>query len=161
MSTSDNGNATALPDSTNTTVFTPTRPDITNLLQTTNSYPNTNDNCSLDGEPQPKRSCFIQLTPKQYEHILSTCSQQQQTSSLTPSSNHLHNENDSSTRSVTPSTPSYYNNAKYEVIACKAMKPAYNGSEEERIPFLTLLDIRRQNKGWAPATYHTITQQKT
>ncbi len=133
-----------MPDSTNTTVFTPTRPDINNLLQTANSFPTTNDDRSLDGEPQPKRSRFIQLTPEQFEHILSTCSQQQQTiSSLTPSSNRLHNGNDSSTHAVTPSTPSYYNNTKYEEIACKAMKPAYDGSEEELIPFLTRLDIRR------------------
>jgi hypothetical protein len=43
--------------------------------------------------------------------------------------------------STTVRPPSYYNNAKYEDIACKPIKPLYDGSEDQLIPFLTLLDI--------------------
>lgn len=50
----------------------------------------------------------------------------------------------------------YYSNAKYEEISCKPIKLSYDGTEENLIPFLTHLDIRRQNEGWAPATYIMI-----
>ncbi len=34
-----------------------------------------------------------------------------------------------------------------------AIKPIYDGSEDQLIPFLSRLDIERQNEGWAPTTY--------
>jgi hypothetical protein len=35
----------------------------------------------------------------------------------------------------------------------------YDGSEEQLIPFLTKFDVRRQHKGWEPATYATINRK--
>jgi hypothetical protein len=37
--------------------------------------------------------------------------------------------------------PEYYNNAKYEDIISKPLKPLYDGSSEQLIPFLNRLDI--------------------
>jgi hypothetical protein len=48
--------------------------------------------------------------------------------------------------------PEYYNNAKYEDI----IKPPYDGSLEQLIPFLNCLDIRRQDEVWYPITFLTI-----
>jgi hypothetical protein len=55
-----------------------------------------------------------------------------------------------------PKPPEYYNNAKYEDIISKPIKPPYDGSSEQLIPFLNRLDIRRQDKGWYPITFLTI-----
>jgi hypothetical protein len=57
------------------------------------------------------------------------------------------------------STPAYYNNAKFEEISYHAIKPPYNGSEDQLIPFLTKFDIRHQDEGWSPATY-TIEEKR-
>jgi len=56
--------------------------------------------------------------------------------------------------------PAYYSNAKYEEISCKAIKPLYNGSEENLIPFLTKLELHRQHEGWASATFVTVAGKK-
>jgi hypothetical protein len=100
--------------------------------------------------PQSKKQRFVSLTPEQFEKILDTCSAQQtiieNLTSRYPS--------DAVASSSRP--PSYYANAKYEEISCKPLKPIYDGSEEHLISFLTRLDIRRQNEGWAPATYIQI-----
>jgi hypothetical protein len=50
-------------------------------------------------------------------------------------------------------TPEYYTNAKYEDLACKPIKPLYDGSPEQLVPFLNRLDIRRQDEGWYPITF--------
>jgi hypothetical protein len=52
--------------------------------------------------------------------------------------------------------PEYYNNAKYEDIISKPLKPLYDGSSEQLIPFLNCLDIRRQDEGWHPITFLDI-----
>jgi hypothetical protein len=52
--------------------------------------------------------------------------------------------------------PAYFNNAKYEDICCKPIKPSYDGTKSDLMPFLLRLDIRRQDEGWAPATYVTV-----
>jgi hypothetical protein len=52
--------------------------------------------------------------------------------------------------------PEYYNNAKYEDIISKPLKPPYDGSSEQLIPFLNRLDIRRQDEAWYPITFLTI-----
>jgi hypothetical protein len=99
--------------------------------------------------PPPKKPKYIQLTEEQFERIMSTCSKQQECidriSSMNPTTLQF---------KETPmcSLPAYYSNAKYEEISCKGMKPAYDGTENELIPFLTRLDIRRQHEGWASAT---------
>jgi hypothetical protein len=56
---------------------------------------------------------------------------------------------------ITP-TPEYYTNAKYEDLACKPIKPLYDGSPEQLVPFLNRLDIRRQDEGWYPITFLLI-----
>jgi hypothetical protein len=58
-------------------------------------------------------------------------------------------------------TPAYYSNVKYTEISCKPIKPSSDGSKENLIPFLTRLDIRQQNKGWASATYIEIKGKPT
>jgi hypothetical protein len=40
------------------------------------------------------------------------------------------------------------------------LKPAYDGSSEQLIPFLNRLDIRRQDEGWYPITFLTIQYNK-
>jgi hypothetical protein len=52
--------------------------------------------------------------------------------------------------------PEYYNNAKYEDINSKPIKPLYDGSSEQLIPFLNQLDIQRQDEGWYPITFLSI-----
>jgi len=49
--------------------------------------------------------------------------------------------------------PAYFNNARYEEICYKGIKLPYDGSKEELMPFLTRLDIWRQDEGWAPAMF--------
>jgi hypothetical protein len=61
----------------------------------------------------------------------------------------------SSTSSPNTYIPSYYHNAKYEDTACKAIIWLYDGSEDNLIPFLTLLNIRCKDEGWKSATYCT------
>jgi hypothetical protein len=57
------------------------------------------------------------------------------------------------------SLPEYYNNAKYEDIICRPIKPLYDGSPEQLVPFLNRLVIRRQDEGWYPITFLTIQHQ--
>jgi len=59
------------------------------------------------------------------------------------------------TASIT-NAPVYVTNAKYEEICCKAIKPSYDGTEEDLMPFLLRLNIWCQDEGWAPATYIKI-----
>jgi hypothetical protein len=44
--------------------------------------------------------------------------------------------------------------------SCCAIKPTYDGSEDQLVPFLTRLDLRRQNEGWASATYVKIAEKQ-
>jgi hypothetical protein len=55
-----------------------------------------------------------------------------------------------------PKTADYYNIAKYEDIICKGIKPPYDGSSDQLIPFLNRLDIRRQDESWYPSTFISI-----
>jgi hypothetical protein len=57
---------------------------------------------------------------------------------------------------ITTPTPEYYTNAKYEDLACKPIKPLYDGSPKQLVPFLYRLDIRRQDEGWYPITFLLI-----
>ncbi len=54
----------------------------------------------------------------------------------------------------------YFHNAKYIDISCHGIKPLYNGTKEDLMPFLLCLDIRHQDEGWAPATY-TLFKEKS
>jgi hypothetical protein len=109
----------------------------------------TNDDSESPASRRPPT--YIQLTTDQFEALIhnrsppSSSDPPLTTPGPTPPSK-------TSTRQ-----PSYYNNAKYEDIACKPIKPLYDGSEEQLIPFLTLLDIRRKDECWRPATLCSVT----
>ncbi len=47
----------------------------------------------------------------------------------------------------------YYNNAKYKDIICHPLKPQYDGSPDQFIPFLNKLDSHQQDEGWYPFTF--------
>ncbi len=57
-------------------------------------------------------------------------------------------------------TPEYYNTAKYEDLISKPIKPVYDSSSEQLVPFLNWLDIPRQDEGWYPITFITIHNNK-
>jgi hypothetical protein len=67
-----------------------------------------------------------------------------------------------SSYSIAASTkpPEYYNNAKYEDIISKPMKPSYNGSSDQLILFLNHLDIWHQDEGWYPIAFLMIHNTK-
>jgi hypothetical protein len=121
------------------------------ILDILNPTSTTNDN---DEDHSAKRAKYIKMTPDQLSQLSNTCSNQI-LQTLTPMG-----RSPTSIVSNTTVNPAYYNNAKYEEICCRAMKPLYDGSKEELMPFFTRLDIRRQDEGWAPATYVT-TDDKT
>lgn len=126
-----------------------------------------NDTTNTPGTPGVSSTVSIstdQLT------VLLQCLQQQQeafatmthnnlthASGVNPSSN-LSNSSGISLPTTTIKNPEYYNNAKYEDIISKPIKPNYDGSSEQLIPFLNRLDIRRQGEGWYPITFLTIHQ---
>jgi hypothetical protein len=61
---------------------------------------------------------------------------------------------------ITPAkAPDYYNNARYEDIICKPIKPVYDGTADQLVPFLNRLDIRRQDESWYPITFINIGDQ--
>jgi hypothetical protein len=126
----------------------PTDPNLGQILQDLQS------NTANDESETPrstKRQCNLVLTPELFEHLLRTHSKALASS---PTSTRY-------TQSyVSNSQPAYYSNAKYKEISSKGIKPLYNGSEQQLIPFLTKLDLRRQHEGWAPATYVTIDNKK-
>lgn len=130
-------------------ISSPQDPNITQILAELQ-----NSSSNDDAKPAAKRQKFISLSPDQFERLLQTCTKQQETiSRLTSESPNGIIDNRPQRH---PTQPAYYSNAKYEEISCRAIKPSYDGSEEHLIPFLTRLDLRRQNEGWAPATYITI-----
>jgi hypothetical protein len=54
-------------------------------------------------------------------------------------------------------TADHYNNACYEDIICHPIKPPYDGSPDQLIPFLNRLDICCQDNAWKAITYITET----
>jgi hypothetical protein len=52
-----------------------------------------------------------------------------------------------------PKPTDHYNNAKYEDIAFRPIKPPYDGSTDHLVSFLNCLDIRRQDETWSSVTY--------
>jgi hypothetical protein len=53
-----------------------------------------------------------------------------------------------------------WDNAKIEQIICSGLKPAYDGSPEKLIPTMNLINIRRNNEVWFPATFIIQDQKK-
>jgi hypothetical protein len=95
------------------------------------------------------RAKYLKFTSAQLSQLIQACS------TPIPIASDVHH---SPTMIVTQSSnnPAYFNNAKYEDICCKPIKPLYDGSESNLMPFLLRLDIQRQDEGWAPATYVTL-----
>jgi hypothetical protein len=96
-----------------------------------------------------KRPRDLKLTTDQLTQLLTACS--------TPAAPVTTPDNSSTlVVSVSSKLPAYVNNAKNEAICCRPIVPLYDGTEADLMPFLLCLDIRRQDEGWAPATYITI-----
>jgi hypothetical protein len=107
-----------------------------------------------DDDSSPKRQRYLKFTPEQLSQLIVACSTPGGPMS-TPLSSTLN------TTVVTPnSAPTDVTNAKYEEIACKPIKPLYEGTEEDLMPFLLRLDIQRQDEGWALATYITVDEHR-
>jgi hypothetical protein len=122
-----------------------------------------------DEQTQKKRK-FVHLTTEQFS-VLVQCFQQQQKDiglllhrqpTVSPSPSHdtsqinMGTSTDHRPSSNNAKAPEYYISAKYEDIICKPLRPTYDGSAEQLIPFLNRLDIRRQDEGWYPITFlHT------
>jgi hypothetical protein len=85
------------------------------------------------------------ITPDQLNLILQRFQQQQATIDHLLQREQQHNSNKAK-------IPDYYNIAKYEDIICKGLKPLYDGSSKNLIPFLNRLNIRRQDESWYPST---------
>jgi hypothetical protein len=133
---------------------TPPNPELHRALQDLQN--GTNDSNDSMDEPASKKIKYIKLSYEQFEQLMQTYTSQQDSIArlmASPASVHLPSHNHSSTR------PAYYTNATFEEIACRAIKPAYDGSEDQLVPFLTRLDIRRQNEGWSSATFVTISDK--
>jgi hypothetical protein len=58
------------------------------------------------------------------------------------------------------SIPDYLSNAKYEDIACRPIKPLYDCTEDNLVPFLNRLDIYYHDEGWGPITYINVNNMK-
>jgi hypothetical protein len=120
---------------------------VTDTIRTmTGALDDTNDG----DEPSAKRPKYLKLTPDQLPQLIVACS--------TPtSSTRVRSEGSpTSVASTSSMTPAYVSNAKYEAICCHLLTPLYDGTEENLMPFLLHLDIRRQDEGWAPAIYITV-----
>lgn len=55
--------------------------------------------------------------------------------------------------SVPPRPADMWENAKIEQIICAGLKPPYDGSPDLLIPTMNLINIRRRNEVWFPATF--------
>lgn len=143
---------TATPDRSSTTLpVTPAVPEIGRVLQ--DLQEGTVENNDITDEPSSKKGRYIKLTYEHFERLMNTCTGQQAFISRlmeSPDSVTLPTTNHPNKR------PAYYTNAKFEEIASRAIKPTYDGSEDQLIPFLSRVDIRRQNEGWSSATYVQI-----
>jgi len=112
-----------------------------------------NDTPTDEPPPEGKRRKFVHLASAQFTMLLQCLHQQQRdisnilsksASSLTP------------TLSGPPSgsrPTDYYNNAKYEDIICHPMKPLYDVSINDLVPFLNCLDIQRHDETWSSVTH--------
>lgn len=105
----------------------------------TNDITGHDDDTNGNADLRSKRPKYLKFTMEQLTQLIVACSPTQNTN--------------------TP-MPIYVANAKYEAISCKAIKPTYNGTEDDLMPFLLHLDIWCQDESWAPATYITLDSKK-
>jgi hypothetical protein len=135
--------------------ITPTNSETNRILQEIQQgVDDANDSTE---EPTAKKGKYIKLSIGHFERLMNTCTGHQAIISRLLESPDLVSFPTSQNSS---SRPAYYTNAKFEEIACRAIKPIYDGSEDQLIPFLSHLDIRRQNEGWSSATFITVTNIK-
>lgn len=111
--------------------------NLTSVLQQLNSNTLTPD--PTTGQPS------MHLNQTQLSDILQ-CFRQQQDAIQTMIDTTFNTAASSNSSSIRPSPtttalPEYYNNAKYEDLVCKPIKPLYDGSPEHLVPFLNRLDI--------------------
>jgi hypothetical protein len=120
------------------------------LQDVQHSATNTNDTME---EPSSKKGRYIKLTYELFKQLMQTCTGQQAfisglmaspDSIIFPGNSHL------------SACPAHYTIAKFEEIACRAIKPVYDSSKDQLISFLSRSDIQCQNKGWPSATFITI-----
>jgi hypothetical protein len=95
------------------------------------------DSTNDEDEPTTKSPRYLKFTPEQLSQLIVACS----TPGVAGSINHVSSR--TSTATTTTNAPAYITNAKYEEICCKGIKPPYNGTEDDLMPFLLRLDIRR------------------
>jgi hypothetical protein len=130
---------------------------LTPITTRLNSFLHAAQSGTNDTTPSVRDSTVIQLMQDQSDSLiqLRTPSRPMELQGLavapSPSSAPLTN----------PNLPSYYNNAKSEDIPCRAIKPPYDGTEENLIPFFTLLNIKQKDEGWKSATFCDITSDTT
>jgi len=134
----------------------PHQPDIVRRLLN-----NLNANAfSPDVQTSPLRLTTLEL----HDIAMHIQSQRTTIASLTPTSKTTNTIPSTQSTDITTSRssrpPDYYTNAKFEDIATRPLKPIYDGSPEQLVPFLNHLDIRRHDEGWYPITFITINQEK-
>lgn len=122
-----------------------------------------------DHDPDGKKRKYVHLSTDQFS-VLLQCFQQQQADiskflRAAPSSTNdiMAGQQFTSSHSSTSSRvelPTYYNNAKYEDIIYKPLRPTFDGSPNGLILFLNWLDIRRQDEGWYPITFIPVENEK-
>jgi hypothetical protein len=110
-----------------------------------------------DDESGSKKCKFVHLSTDQFtmpmqcftqqQKDISTLLQQHNTTSSTRST--PSSTDDSANQVPKQNKPNdHYNNAKYEDIICRPIKPAYDGTADQLVPFLNRLDIRHQDETW-------------
>jgi hypothetical protein len=98
------------------------------ILQVTNHIDNDNDND--DDEPTAKRGRYLKFTTEQLSQLIVACSSKVNQQLLSPTSSPMSVISNQST------APAFVTNAKYEDICCWHIKPLYNRTEKDLMPFL-------------------------
>lgn len=150
--------------------ITPSSPVLTDNGVINDLLRQLNDSTSTPGDDSASSS--VRVSSEQLSALLRCVQQQQEAlaAMTTPRSpnrfrtpqtiNNLNSSHQPASFVHTTKTPEYYNNAKYEDLISKPLKPPYDGSSEQLVPFLNRLDIRRQDEGWYPITFITINNNK-
>lgn len=155
-------NENTIQPATNNITITPSTPankltrltsDINNILQELQNHsPNLGSPSRQQSTPAYKERIsvtrYFEQQRKEIQKIITNAA----AATTLPTNQSLFMQNHRATKSL----PEYYNNAKYEDIICCLIKPLYDGSPEQLVPFLNQLDIWHQDKGWYPITFLKI-----
>jgi hypothetical protein len=118
---------------------------VTDLLRQLNA--NSTSPTDNNGSTQPS------VTDSQLQALLQCCRQQQAMIEELTRQQQNSSSNSATNFTAPTKTTDYYNNACYEDIICKPLKPTYDGTADQLVPFLNRLDIRRQDESWYPITF--------